>query len=132
MCAIFYGITRPMEVVLAQRRQLMLPSEAGMERDEVLIHHVRPKTRRRAAKKQYSTVRDTAAIRLTSKSLPTSRPTTTSGRAALMSSRSGWTMLFGGSRCQRAFSELEDCAAAERAQRFGKNGTLPTCAGECG
>ena len=62
--AIFYGITRPMEVVLAQRRQLMLAREAGMERDEVLIHHVKPKTRRRAAKQQYSTVLDKCAMQL--------------------------------------------------------------------
>ena len=35
---------------------MIFASEAGSEREELLIHHFAPKTRRRAAKHQYSTI----------------------------------------------------------------------------
>jgi hypothetical protein len=61
---IFRGCLRPCELLWCTRERLIFASESGSERSELLIHHTRPKSHRRAARHQYSTILDVGTIAL--------------------------------------------------------------------
>ena len=62
---IFYGITRPGEVMQARRKHLVLPSDTLSLREAkplLYLAHMSPKTRRRGARSQHSVVDDVQMI----------------------------------------------------------------------
>ena len=64
VAAIFFGITRPGEVITATRAHLVLPADC-LSRDRVAyIHHVLPKTRTRGPRHQHSSIEDETTIQL--------------------------------------------------------------------
>ena len=64
IAAIFYGITRPGELIGATRANLLLPSDLLSSEPIAYICHELPKTRYRGARIQHSTIEDPAAVRL--------------------------------------------------------------------
>ena len=65
--ACFYGICRIGEVLKAQRKELLTPVDLMTEEQVVYLRIVAPKSRRRGAAVQYTTIDDPLAVRLISR-----------------------------------------------------------------
>ena len=63
LLTIFFGITRAGEVTESKREWVLLPAEVGSGYNEIIVHHASPKTKRRGARVQYSTVDDPQAVK---------------------------------------------------------------------
>ena len=62
LLSVYFGITRANEVTEATRDRFLLPLQVGSGLREIIIHHPAPKTRRRGARTQYSTIEDEQAV----------------------------------------------------------------------